>query len=103
MIQGEHMYSSNQTSQVFIDNQVTEKNDGLHIVWDYVEDLFDEDMISTMFDSYVHSLKALATNTLNAYSPHTIENEGHVSLSVEAINHRNYMSYLFNHKTCTKE
>ncbi len=49
-------YFSTRTSQVYIDNQVYEINGGLYITWDYVEQLFDSDVIETMFKQYLDIL-----------------------------------------------
>ncbi|MFZ5989460.1 MAG: AMP-binding protein [Bacillota bacterium] len=48
-----------QTSQVFIDNQVMESNGDLSITWDYAEDLFESEVISTMFEQFTGILAGL--------------------------------------------
>ncbi|MBL6449316.1 amino acid adenylation domain-containing protein [Fulvivirga sp. 29W222] len=48
-----------QTSQVFIDCTAAELSGGLELVWDYVEDLFDEDTIQAMFDQFIASLESV--------------------------------------------
>ncbi|MBL3658743.1 non-ribosomal peptide synthetase/type I polyketide synthase [Fulvivirga sediminis] len=48
-----------QTSQVFIDCTAAELSGGLELVWDYVEDLFEEDMIQAMFDQFIASLESV--------------------------------------------
>ena len=48
---GERKYGISQTSQVYIDCQVTNAAGGLSVLWDYVEDLFDEDIINEMFNT----------------------------------------------------
>jgi len=53
-------YFSSQTSQAFIDNVVSDANGGLTVSWNFVEDLFDEKIISAMFEQYVTRLKNLA-------------------------------------------
>ncbi|MCY9248299.1 non-ribosomal peptide synthetase, partial [Bacillus haynesii] len=47
-----HFFST-RTSQVYIDNQVYEINGGLYITWDYVEQIFEHDVIESMFDQYI--------------------------------------------------
>ncbi|WP_139487912.1 MupA/Atu3671 family FMN-dependent luciferase-like monooxygenase [Brevibacillus dissolubilis] len=42
----------NLTSQTYLDCQVLDKNGQLVIWWDYVEELFDENVIHTMFDQF---------------------------------------------------
>jgi amino acid adenylation domain-containing protein len=42
-----------QTSQVYIDCTSAELNEGLELVWDYVEDLFDREIIESMFSQFV--------------------------------------------------
>jgi amino acid adenylation domain-containing protein len=48
-----------QTSQVYIDHQASEDNSGLVLVFDYVQELFDESMIRTMFEQYIWLLDSL--------------------------------------------
>ncbi|APM38907.1 AMP-binding protein [Clostridium kluyveri] len=48
-----------QTSQVYLDYQVMEIGGNLSITWDYVEELFEEDMINTMFQQYVKLVESL--------------------------------------------
>lgn len=50
-----------QTSQVYIDCTSAELNEGLELVWDYVEELFDKEIIETMFSQFV----SLITNFIN--------------------------------------
>lgn len=45
-------YSISQTSQTWLDNQVYTTKEGLVIQWDYVEQLFDQDVIEAMHSSY---------------------------------------------------
>ena len=56
---GELILSISQTSQVFIDCQIISHKGGLNINWDYVEELFEEDVIETMFDHYIHLLQSI--------------------------------------------
>ena len=49
-----------QTSQVFIDHQASDANGVLTITWDYVEDLFEVEVIETMFEQYTSSITALS-------------------------------------------
>ncbi|MHB8064812.1 MAG: AMP-binding protein, partial [Ruminiclostridium sp.] len=53
-------YGISQTSQVWLDNQVYEKNGDLLIEWDYVSEMFPEGMIEEMQDMYCFVLKRLA-------------------------------------------
>jgi len=59
---GEVKMGAGQTSQVYIDHQAFEEHGDLSIVWDYVEELFDPGMISTMFNQYVSILDAYSHN-----------------------------------------
>ncbi|WP_338969044.1 amino acid adenylation domain-containing protein [Fusobacterium nucleatum] len=56
---GEIKMGVSQTSQVYLDYQVMELNGKLSITWDYIEELFDEDIISTMFNQYIDLLESL--------------------------------------------
>lgn len=62
---GDVKYSSNQTSQVYIDNQVSEINGELNIVWDYVEELFEVNIIEAIYRHYLDLLKELLVNSTN--------------------------------------
>ena len=48
---GERKYGISQTSQVYIDCNITNAAGGLSVLWDYVEDLFDKDLINEMFNT----------------------------------------------------
>ncbi len=56
---GEVKMSISQTSQVFIDSQIYAMDGGLNINWDYVEDLFDGEVITAMFDRNTKLLDAI--------------------------------------------
>lgn len=49
---GEAVYSVSQTPQVYLDCQVMETKDSLSVTWDYVEEMFDADMIGEMFSQF---------------------------------------------------
>jgi amino acid adenylation domain-containing protein len=51
-----------QTSQVYIDNAVTETDGRLMVNWSYVEDIFDDRVIDSMFRQYKALLIHLAEN-----------------------------------------
>ncbi|NJD03239.1 MAG: AMP-binding protein, partial [Ruminiclostridium sp.] len=51
--------SITQTPQVYIDNQAIERNGCLSIIWDYVSELFDEDVIKNIFAQYINMLSEL--------------------------------------------
>ncbi|EFM25800.1 condensation domain protein, partial [Peptoniphilus duerdenii ATCC BAA-1640] len=57
---GEILYSISQTSQVYLDLQISYSSDGVLINWDYVEELFDESMINQMFNQYISLVESLA-------------------------------------------
>ncbi|MCG8640090.1 MAG: SDR family NAD(P)-dependent oxidoreductase, partial [Desulfobacterales bacterium] len=57
---GKLVYSISQTPQVWIDNQISEDENGLVIVWDAVEELFPEGMLDDMFNAYHKLLNQLA-------------------------------------------
>lgn len=54
------VYWRSQSSQVWLDAVVSEREDALCIDWDYVEGLFEESMITDMFEAYVKLLNDLA-------------------------------------------
>ncbi|WP_139487922.1 non-ribosomal peptide synthase/polyketide synthase [Brevibacillus dissolubilis] len=49
-------FLSTRTSQVYIDNQVYEINGGLYITWDFVDQLFEDEVIQSMFTQYMDIL-----------------------------------------------
>ncbi len=57
---GKMVYSISQTPQVWIDNQISEENNELVIVWDAVEELFPDKMLDDMFKTYCWLLEMLA-------------------------------------------
>ncbi len=57
---GKVVYSITQTPQVWLDNQISEDNDGLTIVWDAVEALFPPGMLDEMFEAYCRLLGKMA-------------------------------------------
>ena len=59
---GEVKFEGSQTSQVFLDFQVSDDNGFLKMSWDYVEELFDKDMINQMFEQYIDILISLVNN-----------------------------------------
>ncbi|MEE4561814.1 amino acid adenylation domain-containing protein [Paenibacillus polymyxa] len=60
---GEIQMGAGQTSQVYLDHQLFEDNGSLKLVWDYVEQLFDENVIHSMFKQYIDTL-TLHTNCI---------------------------------------
>ncbi|WP_273450516.1 non-ribosomal peptide synthetase [Streptococcus ferus] len=58
---GEIQYAISQTPQVSLDNQITSLNGVLQVAWDYVDQLFDRDTISGMFNSYIEIIKEIAS------------------------------------------
>ncbi|WP_150468569.1 AMP-binding protein, partial [Francisella sp. SYW-9] len=53
-------YSITQTSQVYLDNKAYETDEGFVAEWDYVEQLFDKDVISSMHEAYCNLIEYLA-------------------------------------------
>jgi amino acid adenylation domain-containing protein len=61
---GKVKYNITQTSQVYLDNQISREKNCVRVTWDYVEQLFDEKFISKMYDQYIQLLNS-AVNDLN--------------------------------------
>lgn len=57
---GEIKYNINQTSQVYIDNRVFERDGNLVLNWDHIQGLFDLDVISHMFEQYIQIIRYAA-------------------------------------------
>ncbi|WP_368321513.1 amino acid adenylation domain-containing protein [Mediterraneibacter gnavus] len=53
-------YMITQTPQVLLDFQLFDDNDGLHIVWDTVEQAFPKGMVQEMFEFFINILKELS-------------------------------------------
>lgn len=56
---GDLVYGISQTSQVFLDNQISERNNNLSITWDYADNILDSALIDMMFDQYIGMIRAL--------------------------------------------
>ena len=59
---GKQVYGISQTPQVWIDHQVGERDGALTFNWDIVEELFDKDVIDSMFTSYCSLLNKIAND-----------------------------------------
>ena len=56
-----------QTSQVYLDNQVAERDGMLVVTWDYVEDIFEASVIEAMFNQYVATISSILNNVQSDY------------------------------------
>lgn len=54
-----------QTSQVWLDNVVSEVNGGLAVIWDALEELFPDGVLDAMFTAYCSLLDGLASGALS--------------------------------------
>ncbi|MCZ7437580.1 amino acid adenylation domain-containing protein [Micromonospora sp. WMMC241] len=63
---GDPVWTSSQTPQVWLDNQVTEREGGLYLNWDVVAELFPPGVSEAMFDAYVRLLRALVDGDWSA-------------------------------------
>lgn len=59
---GKLVYNISQTPQVWLDHQVVEKDGGLCLFWDSVDELFYPGMLDDMFAVYTELLESLAKN-----------------------------------------
>jgi amino acid adenylation domain-containing protein len=59
---GKIVHAASQTPQVLLDNLVIEQDDGIRLIWEFVEDLFPSGMIEAMFGAYRELLMELADN-----------------------------------------
>ncbi|ETF02458.1 peptide synthetase, partial [Advenella kashmirensis W13003] len=59
---GQLHYMISQTPQVWLDHQVYDKDGGVLLAWDAVDDLFPDGMIESMFGAYLHLLTQLANS-----------------------------------------
>ncbi|MEV0006394.1 condensation domain-containing protein, partial [Micromonospora sp. NPDC050980] len=63
---GDPVWTSSQTPQVWLDNQVTEREGGLYLNWDVVAELFPAGVSEAMFDAYVGLLHRLVDGDWSA-------------------------------------
>ena len=62
---GKIQYIISQTPQVALDNQTTAMDGELHITWDFVDQLFEPEMIQALFDGYTGILEQLCNEAEN--------------------------------------
>lgn len=65
-------YAITQTSQVWLDNKIYEKDGQLVIEWDFVEQLFEVEMIEEMIETYHGFIVDLANKDWDAYLDFTL-------------------------------
>ncbi|OEV12823.1 non-ribosomal peptide synthetase [Streptomyces nanshensis] len=63
------VWGISQTPQVWLDHQVTEDADGVHLNWDVVEELFPDGFVEAMFAAYTRLLEWLAEHDWNEPVP----------------------------------
>lgn len=57
---GEVVYSITQTSQVWLDHKVSERQGALQVDWDALDDVFPDGLLDAMFAAYTEQLTSLA-------------------------------------------
>ncbi|MBQ4814053.1 amino acid adenylation domain-containing protein [Pseudoalteromonas luteoviolacea] len=60
-------YGISQTSQVWLDHQVSEGADGLTLIWDSIDELFPEGMLDDMFDAYQSLIEGISVDKLSMH------------------------------------
>ncbi|MEN9391344.1 MAG: hypothetical protein RL017_642, partial [Pseudomonadota bacterium] len=65
-------YAITQTSQVWLDNKIYEQDGQLVIEWDFVEQLFEVEMVEKMLETYHGFILDLANNEWNTYLDFTL-------------------------------
>jgi amino acid adenylation domain-containing protein len=55
-------WTTSQTPQVWLDQQVTERDGGLFFNWDFVAELFPDGLVSAMFGAYLRLVQLLAAS-----------------------------------------
>lgn len=53
---GVQKFTATQTSQVYLDHQANDFDGSLHLSWDYVSELFEEQLIVRMFEQYIGTI-----------------------------------------------
>ena len=56
------VYSISQTPQVSLDHQALVRNNELVLIWDYVSELFDAEIIDNMFNDYINFINTIANS-----------------------------------------
>jgi amino acid adenylation domain-containing protein len=59
---GKFTFGVSQTSQVYLDNQLTENNGELSVTWDYEKTVFDAKVIDSMFYQYISVIDSIIDN-----------------------------------------
>lgn len=75
--------SINQTSQVILDNQISETSEGINIIWDYVEELFSFEVIQSMHNYFTQRVIQIAKGIIH----HETEEEHKIIEAYEAFNY----------------
>lgn len=78
---GKLVYNVSQTPQVWLDHQVVERDGGLCLFWDSVDELFYPGMLDEMFNAYKNLLKLLAKDEKEFFG--NLRNLVKVSISQE--------------------
>ncbi|MBB2482752.1 AMP-binding protein, partial [Bacillus sp. APMAM] len=68
---GKLKYGISQTSQVYLDHQIIEVGNGIMLSWDYISELFEEQIIEEMFEEYIHIVES-AVNSEVEVSPRSL-------------------------------
>jgi amino acid adenylation domain-containing protein/non-ribosomal peptide synthase protein (TIGR01720 family) len=58
---GEVQFNITQTPQLYLDHQIWKSDQGIALIWDYVEQLFEPNVIAAMFAQYTAILEGLLT------------------------------------------
>ncbi len=58
---GRLRYAVSQTPQVMLDNQILEMNQELYVSWDYVEDLFEPEVMTAIFEDFIWGIRNVGT------------------------------------------
>lgn len=60
-------YWISETPQVYVDCQIKKMNGMLHVSWDFLKDIFEESLISEMFNQYVKYMKLFIKDNENIF------------------------------------
>ena len=71
---GKEVFGSNQTPQVFLDNQARAYNDEFVIVWDYINEILDAEMVGEMFEYHNDILNKVMNDSAIIQSKNYINN-----------------------------
>ena len=83
-LSGSTVFAVTQTPQILFDHQLHTRNGALILVWDTMDEVFDDQMLDGMFADYCEQLRLLATDESLWHQQDDLNKTGEVSGPVES-------------------